>query len=1231
MQRSGAATRRFYAAFYQLNVRSANPTRPCLAGVSLAARRANSTTTGETSKKPEAIRRGHQGQLYPPKRFLGSTELLRDAPVQSTAECPLGSLQTWSHAIRERSSNSVTVELSVPGWVSRTPEVARNAKTHEVQLHLPDNKKGNKDFDIQPVLLSGDPDDVKAVWKAIHDSGSREAPRQPRWAASEPNELTNEIRDPRPPPWRYFHRRTLTGQFEADFCIPETAWRPLAECGCVQWLKQEFNVRTEVLGAYDSCTYLRLNGTRLNVVNATGALQQANKWTDSQAVGRYNYIRHAVNQDPFSSSAPSEKQDSIEGGSGLQRHEHAVRENRSPTKIRLRRIFIPESLQRHFASSQTSPLAEIQRTSGVRALRCRPMAGSQRYLQLLGTDAAVERAENMLEEHLCKDQTDGSGMPLGIDRLRMPENEFRPADATHFAWIKVPDETIDMKAIIPDIKRSLRASDCVIKQFRAAGRADFMLRGTEEAVNFGISGCQDSMDVHRARQELPTAKLEVHKMGLIQHVSKETPWEGSTLPKLDGKAALADPLSNHPSRKVNQEEEMDISSLLDASQAHPELVSKDVKQKETRASSASAGGVGWSPEHAAASTENNVVAGDQHANRTNQRLGDDLRSALRYLTQPVALVVSRMPETISDRGVTVSSFCTVTLQPEPIVSFNLRVPSRTWDAIHASRKMEIFLLAASPEGAALAHTFTLPYEQPYEPFKKIRKMGASVRFRPDDTRISWPNAVYASVKADLLPDKGNRVGDHVIVIARVRRVRLEESSPQAKAGALAYAMRGYRSLGDELKPMETVAATSESGVVDAKPAETNPVKKTPEWELGRAAAHEVDPPNPVQPVKTKSEKTKSVKTESSEEQPASVAEEKEPELSSEQSQELWEEFMGDYIEDLENGDTIPAETQDLSAPADLTSGKEGHSSSDANDIGTSSPIMDEESLQQELAETEASYAAKGLPSQTAKDNPMLAEALKAAAGAYNESPDAATKPTGSTSQSPGSTTNTSSNAVLKKTPNTPSQNVTHRPSGVDSKKKPSNRTFSTWTRSQTRSYSSTSDSKKILKSTVEDFLCQVPTNNRLYNNLIAAQREAEKLEALVADGKVPAEKIAQVEVEAQAIRRRVARELAWRNAQDLRILLDQGHVSPERAQWLETNLEQGQAILLKEAELLRAELEEGRLVKEEFEGGKAALMQDYEEFEGLLKRLRDFVDEDDVSAGEGAGEQESAGSGSGRP
>jgi flavin reductase (DIM6/NTAB) family NADH-FMN oxidoreductase RutF len=1356
MQRTGAATRRFYAAFYQLTVRSANPTRRCVAGTSLTCRRANSTTTGK-SKRSEAIRPGSQRILYPQKAFPKSSWLLEQAPVQSTAERPFGSLEAWDHVVRDRSLNSVTLEISVPRWVLRTLDLTQTAKINEVQVRLPDNKDGDGDFDLRPVLLSGDPVDVRAVWRALHDAGAREAPRQPIWSRSKLNKIPNEVPRPPPPIWRFTFNEPAEGPCDAYFCIPESAWQRLAEAGCVQWFQQDYGVQTDDLGVYNTCTYLRLTGEPPSIFRATKFLQQANRWTSSQAVERYEFIRDCVNSGPDPNRGL--RNESLAKDGGLETRKPIRLANgkwqsaanmlpRSDKRVRLRRFAVPEPLQRQFEDPDSDLLAKIQKQTGLEALRYRPMAGSRYYLQVLGNDAALGHALPVLEELLCPIEDDGSRVPLGIDQHQIMEYDFRPADATHFAWIKVPG-SFDMDAIKSQIRRKVRDSDCLAQKFRAGGKEDLMLRGTEEAVELCIAIIQERIDDHRAKNDMPAAKLKVHKLGPIQDISKMTPWE-DFMAESDGKAegsqtppisasedarqkdtriySMTDKKASGPRvqpwedfssdggsvRKVEssqvqpksaskgsrQEEaqvhwmsgskaadsqmmpledmperlnlaftdvtpkEIGISSRKAADpQVQTEPASKDIKQEETKTSAASASTVTNSrAKDAAASNDINNEAFEQGKQSHNERLGDYLRSALRHLTQPVALVTSTMPvKSVEDvdqagpRGVTVSSFCTVSLAPEPIISFNLRVPSRTWDAIEASKSLNISLLAASPEGAAVAHAFTLPYEQPFEPFKQLETLGASVNPRPgrgNPRDIAWDKAIYARINANLLPKICVRVGDHMVVFARVKYVRQDESSTHARDGALAYGMRGYRSLGDGIKPMEMepvaprvedIEPVKEEPVkvepvkvepVEEKPPKTKPVKKSPTWKEGRAAPPEVGPDNPVE---TKQPKTKPPKTKLAKEQSESVVETDGQELSQAQSQDLWKAFMDGYVEDLEKDDPNPAETQGSSAPADLTTNEEGQASKDLKDVGPSSPIMDEESLRQVLGETEASYSSKGLPSQTANENPMLAEALKAAAGAYDETPVAETKsPITSTSQNPDTTTESSSDATQNKTPSNHSKHVKNGPWGMNTKnKKPSNRTFSTWNRSQTRSYSTSNDPKsptsdKISKSTVEDFLCQIPTNNRLYNNLIAAQRQAEKLEKLVSNGKVAADEIAEVEAESQAIRRRVARELAWRNAQDLRVLLDQGHISPERAQWLETNLEQGQAILLKEAKLLREELEEEKLLKEEFEGGKAALMKDYEEFEGLLKRLREFVDEDDVGA-QGGGQQEAGSSGAGRP
>jgi flavin reductase (DIM6/NTAB) family NADH-FMN oxidoreductase RutF len=1344
--------------------------------------------------------------------------LLEYAVVHSTAERPFESLGAWDHAIREKSSNNIVVEISVPAWVLRTLDLTQTAKINEVLVRLPDSKYGEGEFSLRSVSLAGDPNDVRTVWKVLHDAGSRAAPRQPTWSSPKSNSIPDEIPKLRPSPWRFTFNQSETGLCDAYFCIPESGWRPLAENGCVQWFRQEYGVETDDLGVYDTCTYLHLKGDRFSLLSATRFLQQAHQWTYSQAQERYGFIRESVNRGPDPTSGPL---DALHSRSGTLKPLYAAngKSQNDATelpgtgrRVRLRRFAVPEPLQRQFEDPDL--LAKLKQEWGLEALRYRPMAGSRYYLQVLGTDAALEHAIPALENLLCPRGDDGSRALLDIGHLQIPEHRFQPADATHFAWIKLP-EPFDMKGIAVGMHRKLRFSDCTVQKFRAGGKEDLILRGTEEGIELATAGIQEQVNARRAEHEKPAAKVETYKMGLIQDISKMTPWEDSmeespwnsqglskpaweypsqedkgfpsasdskaaepqvqpqfalggvkwrnrafipsasdrefTNPQVQPEAAFkdverkeaklswepvrkaADPKVQHwehfvgfmnesdgkaedsqvqpkPTFKEIGQKEARVSSASDRKAADPKLkpgedmmdewegkavdsqvqskiafadvtpneigrtsrkaadpqvqpqsALKDVKQKEMKVSPASASTVtSGQTEDAAASKDNNNEAERQDNGQSGEQRGDYLRSALRQLTQPVALVTSIMPaNSVNDaspggpRGVTVSSFCTVTLQPEPIISFNLRVPSRTWDAIKTSRDLQVSLLTASPEGAAAAHAFTLPYERPYEPFERLESLGASVRTlsgRHGRPHFVWDKAIYARVNANLLSNQCICVGDHMIVVAKVNHVRLNESSTHADAGALAYGMRGYRSLGDEIKPMETGAVAPKVEdvepvkvePVEEKPAKLKPVKKIPTLKEGRAAAPKVRPVEPVEvePVETKPVETKPAKTKSakkkSKKQSRSVVE-----MEGQEQPQTWQEHTKAFLKELEEKDAEPADTQGSSAPTNSTANEEEHATKYLKDIGPSSPIMDEESLREVLGETEASYSTKGLPSQTANENPMLAEALKAAAGAYDETPVAEVESpiTSTPSQTPDTTTESSSDAPQDKTPSPHSQHIKDGPWGMNaSKNKHSNRTFSTWTHSQTRSYSTSNDPKspppeKILKSTVEDFLCQIPTNNRLYNNLIAAQRQAEKLEKLVADGKVPAEEIDEVEAESQAIRRRVARELAWRNAQDLRVLLDQGHVSPERAQWLETNLEQGQAILLKEAKLLRAELEEGKLMKEEFEGTKAALMKDYEEFEGLLKRLREFLDEDDVGVAEGEQQQqqEAVSSGSGRP
>lgn len=83
---------------------------------------------------------------------------------------------------------------------------------------------------------------------------------------------------------------------------------------------------------------------------------------------------------------------------------------------------------------------------------------------------------------------------------------------------------------------------------------------------------------------------------------------------------------------------------------------------------------------------------------------------MRRVPYPVAIITATDPsgpaDTTSFRGMTVSSFNTVTLTPEPMISFNVRRPSETLNALLASKRFLVHLLAPGADTATLARDFS---------------------------------------------------------------------------------------------------------------------------------------------------------------------------------------------------------------------------------------------------------------------------------------------------------------------------------------------------------------------------------------------------------------------------------------------------------------------------------------------------------------------------------------------
>ena len=165
---------------------------------------------------------------------------------------------------------------------------------------------------------------------------------------------------------------------------------------------------------------------------------------------------------------------------------------------------------------------------------------------------------------------------------------------------------------------------------------------------------------------------------------------------------------------------------------------------------------------------------------------------------------------------------------------------------------------------------------------------------------------------------------------------------------------------------------------------------------------------------------------------------------------------------------------------------------------------------------------------------------------------------------------------------------------------------------------------ELLSSTVANFL-GIPEDENEHapvyriRGLIRLQKEAKdasrRLERALADGSLTTEESTRLENIVTRNERRVAKVLALRTAKDLRRLLDKGRVDYSQVQWLETNIEKGQAVLLEEAKQLRRMFDEKAINEEQFRLVRVKLEQQNQTLTAETTRLRQMVDEDSEGGG----------------
>lgn len=169
---------------------------------------------------------------------------------------------------------------------------------------------------------------------------------------------------------------------------------------------------------------------------------------------------------------------------------------------------------------------------------------------------------------------------------------------------------------------------------------------------------------------------------------------------------------------------------------------------------------------------------------------EDVRGIMRKVPQPVVVVTTSKPDDPNyRRGITVASFTSVCLNPEPLVSFCVRTPSRASELLHSSGSMVLNML--SHEQVQQSVAFSSPNDA--DQFKDVPFF--------DDPHTGLPVLMGTVGAMHCEAFKVIKLGDHELWITKVLKVEEGvggEHGVREEADPLLYYDRCYRSVGDQV-------------------------------------------------------------------------------------------------------------------------------------------------------------------------------------------------------------------------------------------------------------------------------------------------------------------------------------------------------------------------------------------------------------------------------------------------
>lgn len=222
-----------------------------------------------------------------------------------------------------------------------------------------------------------------------------------------------------------------------------------------------------------------------------------------------------------------------------------------------------------------------------------------------------------------------------------------------------------------------------------------------------------------------------------------------------------------------------------------------------------------------------VIPAPSKDTETRLQLSNRVRDVMRRVPHPVAVITSCLVPYVDPssepahappdlesrfRGMTVSSFNTVSLHPQPLVSLNVRLPSATYDAIIKSRTFLAHILSSSVAGARVADTFAKGNNGTPQAFETLVRDDQSRVTVLAGSQMQWApllsgEGVLRVLRCVTLPGKEILVGDHVVLIGEVAGVlEGKEAGGRPRIAAvkedvsLVYADQMYCSTGEKIDP-----------------------------------------------------------------------------------------------------------------------------------------------------------------------------------------------------------------------------------------------------------------------------------------------------------------------------------------------------------------------------------------------------------------------------------------------